>query len=106
MTNCCPVKVSPSGRALHTFFHYYVLRREPDVCGLLLFSDGLCLFRAFLVSEFSEENIAFYLACEDYKETKHSKLALKAKKIYNEFVCADAPREVKNNLTHTDKSVS
>lgn len=61
---------------------------------MLDFSDGLCLFRAFLVSEFSEENIAFYLACEDYKETKPSKQAAKASKIYNEFICADAPREV------------
>lgn len=59
------------------------------------FPDGLCLFRAFLISEFSEENIAFYLACEDYKGTKSSKLAPKAKKIYDEFICSDAPREVK-----------
>jgi len=56
--------------------------------------DGLCLFRAFLVSEFSEENIAFYLACDDYRSTKTSKLATKAKKIYEEFICPDAPREV------------
>lgn len=61
---------------------------------MLVFSDGLCLFRAFLVSEFSEENIAFYLACEDYKETKPSKRAAKARRISEEFVCAGAPREV------------
>ena len=60
----------------------------------LLFPDGLCLFRAFLVSEFSEENIAFYLACEDYQATKPSKMAAKAKKIYDQFIGADAPREV------------
>lgn len=60
----------------------------------MLFSDGLCLFRAFLVSEFSEENIAFYLACEDYKGTKPSKQAAKARDIYEEFVRSDAPREV------------
>lgn len=78
------------------FDHSFIrsLRWQPDVNSLLLFPDGLCLFRAFLVSEFSEENIAFYLACEDYKETKPSKLATKAKKIYDEFVCCDAPREV------------
>lgn len=67
---------------------------------MLDFSDGLCLFRAFLVSEFSEENIAFYLACEDYKETKPSKQAAKASKIYDEFICADAPREV--TMRHSD----
>lgn len=56
--------------------------------------DGLCVFRAFLISEFSEENIAFYLACEDYRTTKPSKLGAKAKKIYDEFIGSDAPREV------------
>lgn len=62
---------------------------------VVLRADGLCAFRAFLLSEHSEENIAFYLACEDYKNTKtSSKLCSKAKKIYEEFVDADAPREV------------
>uniref|UniRef100_UPI003AAA9A10 regulator of G-protein signaling 5b isoform X2 n=1 Tax=Centroberyx gerrardi TaxID=166262 RepID=UPI003AAA9A10 len=69
---------------------------------LLSSQNGLCLFRAFLVSEFSEENIAFYLACEDYRTTKTSKLAAKAKKIYDEFICSDAPREV--NLDHVTKA--
>uniref|UniRef100_H3CNA3 Regulator of G protein signaling 5b n=1 Tax=Tetraodon nigroviridis TaxID=99883 RepID=H3CNA3_TETNG len=71
---------------------------------LLSSQNGLCLFRAFLVSEFSEENIAFYLACEDYKETKPSKQAAKASKIYDEFICADAPREV--NLDHATKTIT
>lgn len=58
-------------------------------------ADGLCAFRAFLLSEHSEENIAFYLACEDYKNTKaSSKLCSKARKIYEEFVDVNAPREV------------
>ncbi|KAF5898262.1 regulator of G-protein signaling 16-like, partial [Clarias magur] len=61
---------------------------------LLAHKDGLCAFRAFLLSEHSEENIAFYLACEDYKNTKtSSKLSSKAKKIYKEFIDSDAPRE-------------
>ncbi|XP_041847454.1 regulator of G-protein signaling 5b [Melanotaenia boesemani] len=71
---------------------------------LLSSQNGLCLFRAFLVSEFSEENIAFYLACEDYRATKPSKLAAKAKKIYEEFICSDAPREV--NLDHVTKAIT
>ncbi|XP_062260552.1 regulator of G-protein signaling 5b [Platichthys flesus] len=70
---------------------------------LLSCKNGLCLFRAFLVSEFSEENIAFYLACEDYRATKPSKLATKAKKIYDEFIGSDAPREV--NLDHVTKAI-
>ncbi|XP_030015490.1 regulator of G-protein signaling 5b [Sphaeramia orbicularis] len=71
---------------------------------LLSSQNGLCLFRAFLVSEFSEENIAFYLACEDYRATKSSKLAPKAKKIYDEFIGSNAPREV--NLDHTTKAIT
>uniref|UniRef100_A0A667YV27 Regulator of G protein signaling 5b n=1 Tax=Myripristis murdjan TaxID=586833 RepID=A0A667YV27_9TELE len=71
---------------------------------LLSSQNGLCLFRAFLVSEFSEENIAFYLACDDYRATKSSKLPAKAKKIYDEFICKDAPREV--NLDHLTKAAT
>lgn len=71
---------------------------------LLSSQNGLCLFRAFLVSEFSEENIAFYLACVDYQATKPSKLATKAKKIYDEFISSDAPREV--NLDHVTKAIT
>jgi len=47
------------------------------------------------VSEFSEENIAFYLACEDFKSTKSvAKMPSKAKRIYEEFIGSEAPREV------------
>lgn len=62
-------------------------------------SDGLCAFTAFLVSEFSEENIAFYFACEDYRNTKSpAKLPAKAQKIFDEFISSDAPREVMKDL--------
>ncbi|XP_077377121.1 regulator of G-protein signaling 5b isoform X2 [Festucalex cinctus] len=71
---------------------------------LLSSQNGLCLFRAFLVSEFSEENIAFYLACEDYRTTKPSKMSLKAKEIFDEFISTDAPREV--NLDHVTKAIA
>ncbi|XP_070830410.1 regulator of G-protein signaling 5b [Chaetodon trifascialis] len=71
---------------------------------LLSSQNGLCLFRAFLISEFSEENIAFYLACEDYQASKPSKLASKAKKIYDEFISSNAPREV--NLDHLTKAIT
>lgn len=74
-------------------------KQELTVLCPLCRSDGLCLFRAFLVSEFSEENIAFYLACEDFKGSKTSKLATKAKKIYDEFISSDSPREVNISLT-------
>lgn len=61
----------------------------------LLSLDGLAAFRAFLKSEFCEENIEFWLACEDFKKTKSpQKLTSKAKKIYNDFIEKEAPKEV------------
>lgn len=57
--------------------------------------DGLASFRSFLRSEFSEENAEFWVACEDYKKTKSPvKMAEKAKKIYEEFIQTEAPKEV------------
>lgn len=62
--------------------------------------DGLEAFRKFLKSEFSEENVEFWLACEDFKKTKSStKITLKAQRIYSDFIEADAPKEV-NTFLH------
>ena len=59
------------------------------------FLDGVLLFRGFLRSEFSDENIDFWLACEDYKNTRsEKKLKLKANKIYSEYVVIGSPNEV------------
>ncbi|KAI4897995.1 hypothetical protein NFI96_006375 [Prochilodus magdalenae] len=57
-------------------------------------SAGLQAFRWFLRSEFSEENLAFWLACQDYRSSPESKLAEKASSIYNQFINPDAPQEV------------
>lgn len=84
-----------------SLFTFGAEKQDVTVLCPLCPSDGLCLFRAFLVSEFSEENIAFYLACEDFKESKASKLATKAKKIYDEFISSDAPHEVNISLDST-----
>ncbi|XP_039204905.1 regulator of G-protein signaling 5 [Crotalus tigris] len=66
---------------------------------------GLSSFRTFLQSEFSEENIEFWIACEHYKKTKlPTKMTEKAKKIYEEFIQSDAPKEV--NIDHFTKSVT
>ncbi|XP_011375358.1 regulator of G-protein signaling 4 [Pteropus vampyrus] len=55
---------------------------------------GLAAFRAFLQSEHSEENIDFWLSCEEFKKIKSpSKLSPRAEKIYREFVSAQAPKE-------------
>ncbi|XP_068427039.1 regulator of G-protein signaling 5b [Clinocottus analis] len=80
------------------------LKWKESFDSLLSSQNGLCLFREFLHSEFSEENITFYLACENYRKTKHSKLAAKAQNIYDEFIDSDAPREV--NLDHVTKAIT
>lgn len=53
------------------------------------------MFRLFLQREFSDENIEFWVACEDYKKiTDIDKLILRAKQIYADFVAFQAPKEV------------
>lgn len=57
---------------------------------------GLAAFRAFLKSEYSEENIEFWVSCEEYKKTKSpAKLSPKARKIYDEFISVQATKEVR-----------
>jgi hypothetical protein len=57
--------------------------------------DGIALFRGFLKTEFSDENIEFWLECEEYKYTnKDIKRLSKSKKIYTDFVAIGSPREV------------
>lgn len=61
-------------------------------------SDGLAAFRAFLRTEFSEENLEFWLACEDYKKIKsQSKMASKAKKIFAEYIAIQSCKEVRRS---------
>ncbi|XP_020353196.1 regulator of G-protein signaling 21-like isoform X1 [Oncorhynchus kisutch] len=56
---------------------------------------GQLAFREFLRTEYSEENILFWLACEEYKTiTTSNEIAIAAKRIYAEFVHVDAPRQI------------
>lgn len=60
--------------------------------------DGLATFRTFLKSEYSDENIEFWLTCEDYKKIKSSfRMSSKAKKIYEQFIKAESPKEASSN---------
>lgn len=53
-------------------------------------------FRDFLKSEFCEENLDFWLACEDFKTLNNpDELIWRATNIYEEFVRTESPREVK-----------
>ncbi|KAL7852311.1 hypothetical protein SRHO_G00180960 [Serrasalmus rhombeus] len=65
-----------------------------DLESLLNSKSGLQAFRWFLRSEFSEENLAFWLACQDYRSSPESRLAEKASSIYTQFINPDAPQEV------------
>jgi regulator of G-protein signaling 3/regulator of G-protein signaling len=68
------------------------------------FIDGSSLYRAFLLREFSNENLEFWLAVEEYKNSKPQKMAAKAQQIYNDFVAVQASKEVrlhKNQLNST-----
>ena len=56
---------------------------------------GRRVFREFLRCEYSEENILFWLACEDLKkENNPEKIEEKARMIYEDYVSILSPREV------------
>ncbi|XP_053325171.1 regulator of G-protein signaling 8-like isoform X2 [Spea bombifrons] len=62
---------------------------------LLSHKYGRSAFRAFLQTEFSEENLEFWIACEDFRKTRSlNKLPAKARRIFQEFIDVQAPREV------------
>ncbi|KAM8930340.1 regulator of G-protein signaling 16-like [Pelodytes ibericus] len=66
---------------------------------LLSSKDGLLAFRTFLKTEFSEENLEFWMACEEYKKIcSDNKLITKAQLIFQDFLQIGAPREV--NIDH------
>uniref|UniRef100_A0A8C1TNW7 Regulator of G protein signaling 18 n=1 Tax=Cyprinus carpio TaxID=7962 RepID=A0A8C1TNW7_CYPCA len=64
---------------------------------------GVEVFTQFLRSQFSEENIEFWLACEDFKTTESAtKLQSKAKQIHAIFIDKEAPKEI--NIDHSTKA--
>ncbi|TSS97516.1 Regulator of G-protein signaling 21 [Bagarius yarrelli] len=62
---------------------------------LLESSAGMHAFTEFLKSEYSEENILFWLACEEYKKIScRTEMTCEANRIYSEFVQTEAPRQI------------
>lgn len=62
---------------------------------LLASQTGVSVFGAFLRSEFSEENLQFYLACEQYRHSSNNfSLQRRAKDICATYIQPGAPREV------------
>ncbi len=72
---------------------------------LRLSAEGRKVFRSFLRCEYSEENILFWLACEDLKKERSPELIEeKARIIYEDYVSILSPREVRiigEKSTHT-----
>nr|XP_002718734.3 regulator of G-protein signaling 10 isoform X3 [Oryctolagus cuniculus] len=57
--------------------------------------EGVKRFREFLKKEFSEENVLFWLACEDFKKMQDKKqMQEKAKEIYMTFLSSKASSQV------------
>ncbi|XP_077680573.1 regulator of G-protein signaling 4 [Eretmochelys imbricata] len=84
-------KMAPAQRVSHKKVQKWADCLE----NLLHHNSGLAAFRAFLKSEYSEENIEFWVSCEEYKKTKlPAKLSPKARMIYEEFISLQATREV------------
>ncbi|KAG7493008.1 hypothetical protein MATL_G00020700 [Megalops atlanticus] len=57
--------------------------------------EGRTVFREYLRSEYSEENLQFWLACEDLKKEKNPTLIdEKARMIYEDYISILSPKEV------------
>lgn len=56
---------------------------------------GRTAFRNFLKSEFCEENLDFWLACQELKNfNSPKKLTQRAARIHEEFIGDESPRQV------------
>jgi len=75
---------------LFLVYRYYYLM----LCFTFLFLDGVELFRDFLKSEFSEENIEFWIICEEFKSIRTNKLVAQAHRIYSDFIAIKATKQV------------
>ncbi|XP_008336654.1 regulator of G-protein signaling 2 [Cynoglossus semilaevis] len=73
---------------------------------LLTHKYGKAAFFIFLKSEFCEENIEFWTACEDFRTlSSHTDMVSKANRIYEEFIKNEAPKEI-NLDYHTKNAIS
>lgn len=55
---------------------------------------GLELFREFLRTEFSDENLEFWISCETYKNISADLRPSHAQKLFGDFIAIQAPREI------------
>ncbi|KAG7268231.1 hypothetical protein CRUP_033880 [Coryphaenoides rupestris] len=61
---------------------------------LMSSEDGRQVFAGFLRSEFSEENMEFLNACQEFKRASPEKMAAEAQLLFARYVEADAPKQV------------
>lgn len=58
-------------------------------------TDGRKIFHEFLRCEYSDENILFWNACEEFKkESNPRKMEEKAESIYTDYISILSPKEV------------
>lgn len=58
-------------------------------------TDGKKVFHEFLRCEYSDENILFWNACEEFKkESNQRKMEEKAESIYTDYISILSPKEV------------
>lgn len=55
---------------------------------------GRRLFHNFLKKEFSDENLEFWVECENFKTLSNTKQSKHAAKIYQKYVAENSPMEV------------
>ncbi|XP_005390622.1 PREDICTED: regulator of G-protein signaling 17 isoform X2 [Chinchilla lanigera] len=66
---------------------------------------GRNLFREFLRTEYSEENLLFWLACEDLKKEQNKKvIEEKARMIYEDYISILSPKEVARISLYTESA--
>uniref|UniRef100_A0A915PJR6 RGS domain-containing protein n=1 Tax=Setaria digitata TaxID=48799 RepID=A0A915PJR6_9BILA len=63
---------------------------------LLNHKYGCLLFRTFLKGEFSDENVDFWIECEEFRKMKEGKKSTiqKAHSIYTKYIAEQSPKEV------------
>jgi len=65
-------------------------------------AEGRKYFRDFLRTEFSEENVLFWLACEELKrETNAELIEEKARSIYEDYISILSPKEVSYSFSQS-----
>ncbi|XP_069460443.1 regulator of G-protein signaling 8-like isoform X2 [Ambystoma mexicanum] len=84
--------VSPGEATRPSFEEVVGWSQSMDI--LLSSRPGVSAFRAFLRTEYSEENLDFWLACEKYRSTSLAAVDLEARKLFAEFIGVQAPKEI------------